>query len=439
VQILIVVHGFPPWQSGGSELRAERTARGLLERGYQVSVLTRGPASSSGGAGAEDLVQQGLRIRRLLLPDYPAGQVARGEFDDARVGAAVEQLIEARRPTLVHQFSGYRTSSSVVAAAVARRVPVVVSLTDFWWLCHRVVLIRSDGARCSGPTPPDCARCQAEWSRRFRLPARRWPAGARLFWRAAGQQRLVGRWLGVERQRERAALLLERLRQADALIAPSRFLAQTYARSGLDGARIQVWRQGVELPAGFARRPAPELRVGYAGQIKPHKGVHTLLAAWPLLRGSQPRRLKLYGSSSGEPAYGAAVRRGVGRLAGASWAGQFRPEQRWDVLADLDVLVVPSRWPENSPNIILEAQAAGLPVVGANLGGIPELVEHGCNGLLFEPDDAADLAGQLQRLLDEPDLLADLRQQARPVRTMAEEHDELVGLYQRLGRPPAER
>jgi glycosyltransferase involved in cell wall biosynthesis len=146
--------------------------------------------------------------------------------------------------------------------------------------------------------------------------------------------------------------------------------------------------------------------------------------------------LQLYGSSTGEPAYGDWVHRAVDRLPDASWEGQFHPEQLWEVLAELDVLVVPSRWPDNSPNIILEAQAAGLPILGSNVGGIPELVAHERNGLLFEPDDAAGIARQLQRLLDEPDLLARLQQQAPRVRTIAEEHDEIAGLYQRLCRQP---
>ena len=64
------------------------------------------------------------------------------------------------------------------------------------------------------------------------------------------------------------------------------------------------------------------------------------------------------------------------------------------VLSNLDVLVVPSIWPENSPLVIREAFLAGVPVVASRIGGIPETVTDGVNGLLFTPGDAADLRRQ---------------------------------------------
>ena len=93
------------------------------------------------------------------------------------------------------------------------------------------------------------------------------------------------------------------------------------------------------------------------------------------------------------------------------------------MLAELDVLVVPSRWVENSPNVILEAQAMGVPVVGiATSAASPELVTHEQNGLLFETDNAADLARQLQRLLDDPGLAPPaVAARPPPLRTVEDE------------------
>jgi glycosyltransferase involved in cell wall biosynthesis len=69
------------------------------------------------------------------------------------------------------------------------------------------------------------------------------------------------------------------------------------------------------------------------------------------------------------------------------------------------VLVVPSIWLENSPLVIHEAFMAGVPVVGARMGGIPELVADGVNGLLYQADSAASLEGALRRILDDPSCL----------------------------------
>ena len=76
-----------------------------------------------------------------------------------------------------------------------------------------------------------------------------------------------------------------------------------------------------------------------------------------------------------------------------------------DAFGSIDVLAVPSIWPENSPLVIQEAFLAGVPVVASRIGGIPEVVANGVNGLLFQPGDADDLARCLSRLVSEPGLL----------------------------------
>jgi glycosyltransferase involved in cell wall biosynthesis len=95
----------------------------------------------------------------------------------------------------------------------------------------------------------------------------------------------------------------------------------------------------------------------------------------------------------------------------------------------LDVLVVPSTWYEISPLVILEAFAHGVPVVGADLRNLNSQVRHGVNGLLFRSGDAGDLARQLQRLVDEPDLLPTLAEGISPPCTVEEEVQEVERVY----------
>ena len=90
-------------------------------------------------------------------------------------------------------------------------------------------------------------------------------------------------------------------------------------------------------------------------------------------------------------------------------------------LSNLDVLVVPSIWPENSPLVIREAFLAGVPVVASRIGGIPETVTDGVNGLLFTPGDVADLRRTLQRLISDAALLETFRQNIPPVRTLEDD------------------
>ncbi|MGQ9675071.1 MAG: glycosyltransferase family 4 protein [Chloroflexota bacterium] len=440
MRVLIVVHGYPPTHSGGAERRAERTARALARRNYQVRVLCVESATEpQSELRWREAVQDGVLVRRLYFGLEASPNPFELSYDNPWIGELVDDLIGQWHPSVLHLFSGYLMSSSVVRVASARKVPLVISLTDYWWLCHRINLLRSDGRRCEGPSPVGCARCYAEIYRRYRLPATLLPWGADRFWSVAGRIPALGQLLGVPRQVKRSQTLMDALRQADVLIAPSRYLADLYLRYGVDSQRLRVWRQGVELSQRPKRTPSEVLRVGYVGQVKQHKGVDLLLDAWSQLQGPKPRQFFLYGSDKGEEAYGCFISERIRRLKGVVWEGEFRGGEVWPVLANLDVLVVPSRWAENSPNSILEAQAVGLPVIGSNIGGIAELVQHEHNGLLFAVDSAEDLARQLQRLLDDPNLLERLSHADGRVRTGDEEVDQISALYEDLNRRGAEQ
>lgn len=111
------------------------------------------------------------------------------------------------------------------------------------------------------------------------------------------------------------------------------------------------------------------------------------------------------------------------------FAGVRSPREMTQVWREIDVLVVPSVWYENSPNVILEAFAHCPPVIASNLGGMAELVKHEKNGLLFTPGNAADLARQLSRVIAHPNLLNRLRAGIEPIKSVKEEMDELEAIY----------
>jgi glycosyltransferase involved in cell wall biosynthesis len=101
-------------------------------------------------------------------------------------------------------------------------------------------------------------------------------------------------------------------------------------------------------------------------------------------------------------------------------------------MADSDVIVVPSVWYENSPVVIQEARAAGVPVVASGHGALTEKVRHDVDGLLFPPGDVVALRQALWRLVDEPDLLPRLRQNIPPPMDMDRHVQELEALYHNL-------
>ena len=99
------------------------------------------------------------------------------------------------------------------------------------------------------------------------------------------------------------------------------------------------------------------------------------------------------------------------------------------VFSEIDVLVVPSIWLENSPLVIHEAFMAGVPVVGARIGGTADLVRHGENGLLYEPTSARALADAIRELIDDPERVRALSSSESPVKTLTDDVREWESIY----------
>lgn len=429
MKILLAVHHFPPQYTGGAEWEAYNTAQALAARGHTVQVLCveRIDLGTAAGLTWSDETYEGLAVRRLSFNLSAAPDPARWEYDNAWIGDHLRTLIAEYRPDVFHLMGGYLLSGRALRAARELGVPTVVSLMDFWFLCPRISMWRSNDTLSTLPIDPvNCARCLGEEQRRYRWLGAAAPTFMQTYWRA--QTAAIGRI------QQRQAFLSETLQAANTIICRSQFVRQMFIETGVPPERLRFLRQGRDFPAFTAaqieKSPTAILRVGYLGQMAPHKGVHVLLQALRYLP-RLPLIVRLYGNLAPFPQYTTRLRQFVAEDHRARFAGMYHsPAELQMILRDLDVIVVPSVWYENSPNVILEAFAHRTPVIVSNLGGMAELVQDGENGLRFIPNDPADLARVLQRLVDEPQLLARLRSTQTHIQSLAEEMDTLEVFYQ---------
>ena len=194
------------------------------------------------------------------------------------------------------------------------------------------------------------------------------------------------------------------------VIAPSEALGRYLVeRLGLPRRKLRVIPRGVDLDEFRFRAPAPAAerawRIGVFGRLSPIKGQDVALQACArLLRAGHQVRLCLAGDRPGSPARRVleelAARLGIAEA--VEWLGV-----RQDIpalIASVDVVLMPSTYPESFGRGVIEAAAVGRPVVASRLGGLAELIEDGRNGLLVPPRDPAALAGAVERLLQSPAL-----------------------------------
>jgi glycosyltransferase involved in cell wall biosynthesis len=440
MKIIIAVHHFPPRHTGGAELRAYRTAAWLRDHGHDVRVIciehiNRGPDD---GVSWEDGTYEGVPVHRLSFDLSKAPDRFRWSYDSPWIEKHLRDYLSLVGPDILHMISGYLFGAGALRAARALDIPVVITLTDYWFLCPRVNLLRSDGQLCTSDTfdAAACTRCKYEEKRRFRIPAKVAPGAADWFWAhvfesGSGRLSVFSDVAGQFRQRNR--ILMEMLPVADALICPSRFLIEKFGARGIDSHKLVFNSHGLDcsswLPVSDIDEPSHVFRIGYMGQIVSHKGVHLLIESFTRLRSNSPLELVIYGDETAFPGYTRCLRklaRGDKRI---KILGRYKYQHVAQILAQIDVLVIPSTWNEIGPWVLYEAFQTQTPVVASDIPNMSYVVQHEMNGLLFTCGDSTSLANQLQRLVDDPGLLSRLRDGIEPVKSIAEEMDQLEAIY----------
>lgn len=212
-------------------------------------------------------------------------------------------------------------------------------------------------------------------------------------------------------------LLRERARDVAHFIAPSRYFAELMSRRlELPDDKISVVSNGISLEGYAAQSPRPNANsqaapvLGYLARMCPEKGLDVLVEAFILIKQrNRVPRLKLQVSGSCGPGDEAFVKSLRQRLAAAGYIGEvaFFPNltraEKLDFLKGLTVFSVPALYGEAYGLYLIEAQAAGVPVVQPRHASFPELLERTAGGLLCEPGDPASLADKLEELLLQPE------------------------------------
>lgn len=449
MRICLVAHGFPPYECTGVEGYTNALAMALAAAGHQVEVFAPRRAPELPDLSMRREERDGFGITWITTNADPKNPNEMLEVP----GVAVRfgDHLDREQPEVIHFQHLIKLGIGLLEEAKSRGIPSLYTAHDYYSVCHRVTLMRPDMQRCETIGDPEaCSRCDLGLAflntqeqlgdyQLGALPAQldpeTWQQLASLL---GGDPRPAG--YGAEDQ---AALLearreLDKRRQAayegfDLILSPTRFLRERLIEGGYAAEKIECLTYGAEtrdllaLPK-VARREGEPLRFGYLGGLAKQKGVHVLLEAFASL--GKGASLSIWGASS-DTLYVNQIQARAKEL-GVHWMGPFERPQLASVLAQVDVVVVPSIWVENFPFVIREALAAGRPVITSDVGALPESVRHEVDGLLFAPGDAEALTQAMTRCLEEPGLVERLVAGSGKIKSIEEQVQELVPIYLRL-------
>jgi glycosyltransferase involved in cell wall biosynthesis len=382
VRVLVVHNRYQ--QRGGEDVVVEREVALLRRYGHQVEQWTEDNAR----------VEAISRVRLAAGTIWSCG--ARRELD-RRVSAGRFEVVHFHNTLPLISPSGYYGARGAGAA-------VVQTLHNYRLVCPAGTLLRA-GRPCE-----DCVG---------RLP---WLAVHHRCYRgSAAASATVAAMLVAHRAARTWA------RAVDAYIALTPFVRDRVTAGGVPLDRVTVKPNFAEAAP---RRAVPErgAYVLFVGRLSAEKGAATLIDAWRILGPTAPR-LVIVGDGPDAAELGA---RAVG-LAGVELLGAQPRDRVFELMAGAAALVVPSLWYEAFPLVILEAFAAGLPVVVSAIGSLATIVSDGVDGLHASAGDAGALAQAIRRLIADPALRRRLGQgayQAWQTRfTPEHNHEHLVGVY----------
>ncbi len=426
-RIALLVHGWPPHNATGVEVHAQALAHAWVAQGATVEVLHAhmlpGTQEDAGAANVHGTVvrthEGALGVSRLSLRRAATADEA---LEAPGVETAVAAWLDAVQPTVVWCEHSIHLGLGALKAAAARGVPVIHRAHDHWLVSPQYLSVRPD---LQPMVPNDSGALARIDLLRERHPQLAPGLGGTIAPELATAEHLQAlstmldgdadalHASGIDGATFRSAVearrALERRRReavrgVDLVLAPTHTLAAVLRNAGLP-CPVEVLPCGIEergleaVPAA----PTTPLSLGFVGTLAPHKGLDVLLAA---LEGQSGFALRVFGTTD-DPQRLHEVRTRIERV-GGELIGAYEPSAIAEAFSRFAVLVMPSRWPEVAPFVLLEARAARRAIVASAVGGVSELVVDGREALLVPPSDALALRAALLRLRDEPDLVTQM-------------------------------
>jgi glycosyltransferase involved in cell wall biosynthesis len=441
MKIILFVHNYFPQYRSGTEVLTLSMATNLAERGHDVYVVTGEPMRGMRDVTLPKIVcdtYQGMTVYRLMFDSSSWKNSIQAHSSNISHEALVAKLIMDLNPNIAHFNHVYGLSAGLIPLVKSMGIPVIFTATDFWSICPTTRLFRNwDRSVCDGPDENaiSCLRCYRDIPN-FAVIMSLW-LSRHIF---KGNNRP---WNEIRSLYNRKLNMITCINTADIILTPSAFTGKMLKRNGIQEDKIRKIPFGVDVHFNkynsYDRQDISEckysFKIGFIGSLDPLKGADVLIRAFLLLSNIADQAcLKIYGALDEKSPYGKMlINLAKQRSNNIFFCGTFPNEAIGTVLKDIDILVIPSIWYENTPLVLYSALAAKVPVLVSNQGGLTEIVKEGRDGYYFTANDAESLSKQLQRFIDDK-ALADRISQMMPdnIRTVSDYIDDVELIYQNL-------
>ena len=399
MRILYVLHQFFPLHYTGTERLTLQLARQIQRMDNYVSVLTYEP-NNLNVSGFEKLDTHAMK-KEYQVESIPVISFKKVKHDpgidyvfDSYLEPYLAEII--KKFDLVH-FTHTQRFGSVLKICKELKIPTVLTLTDNWLLCP-IGLLTRDLQLCDGPN--EGRKCMSI---------------------CGYNEKFLSRYMD-------AKFFFDNV---DVVFSGSEFVRRTFGENG--------WKRKIKLNTfsvdyAFVKpedNNDKELVFGFIGSLVWHKGLHILIEAFRQIK-NQNIKLKIYGSGAEGDPYANSVLEPIKKDNRIQYCGTFEYKDLPKVMKNLSVIVIPSTYKEIYPLVMQTGLAYKKPIIATKIGGMPEVVEDGVNGYLFEIGNVTQLSEIISKIANDPRLISLLKQNIQYPPRIEEEAFVYENVYKEL-------
>ena len=387
MHILKIIHGYPPNYNAGSEVYSQSICN-ELSKYHQVSVFTR---EENPYTACFDIRKQKVNDNlTLYFVNNPQGKDG---YRHKQMDDNFAELVKQIKPDIAHIGHLNHLSTGLIDELNKLKIPIIFTLHDFWLMCPRGQFLTRNIGKTNNfqlCEKQDDKKCATDCYKVY------------FSGREENETTEIENWSIwiYQRMIETKAII----KKVDLFIAPSNYLRDRFINDfGVPENKIIYLDYGFPteyLTQTEKSKEKTNYTFGYIGTHIPAKGVNILIEAFKQIK--EPATLKIFGRANGQStkALKALAETSKNKI---QFSGEYiNHNLANDVFSNVDCIVIPSIWGENSPLVIHEAQSCKVPVITANFGGMKEYVQHNVNGLLFEHRNINSLAEQMKFAVSNP-------------------------------------
>ncbi|HEV7330134.1 MAG TPA: glycosyltransferase [Flavisolibacter sp.] len=430
MKVLHCLRNFFPDPAGGTEVYVLALCQALRNKGIEVAVVK--PAFSK---QPSTYSYHGIRVVEYFETSVPTPALKAGLVPPAGLDA-FEEVIQNEGPDLIHfhETTGSTGITIFHVQRAARLFPVITTFHLPGNICQNDDFLYKGRYACDGIINTyKCAVCSLQ------KKGLRWGAPEMIALLGSvrkakpvikGPGKILNYPVYVQMHKDKLATVDK---SSHMVFVLSQWYRDLLVKNGFTEQKIRVLPPSISTHP-FEQKPRMKftekerpVRFVFIGRVSALKGLHVVLQAFARL--SRPNwQLDIYGPVSDQNYYQSCLQL-AGENPGINWYGEIPHCKLLDKLCGYDALLFPSVAQETAGLVMLEAMAAGIPVIGSSIWSVLERIEHGKNGLIFRRGDAADLRQVIGQVLDDPSLLDHLARNLQPPPSIAETIETILSAY----------